>query len=286
MVERKKRLYLTQEQRDGQPNAPSVDDFALRINACWRKAVESIIETGKELIQARAQLAYGEWGKLFRDPKKVPFSQRTADYLMRIANHSVLSNSQYVANLPASWSTLSHIADLPGEAIVGLIADGSITPDTQAADVKEIAKRLEDEAIYNWKKFRETFQVQLRFMRKWPTGYVVGKLFGEVGDGDRDRALGDNELAELLPWFAEIDATHKREEAEYEAREKEREEQREASEEGRGRSRRAKAATKAAAVRLGNLNQASSEEYRQGPMAFFEDEAEEEQRLIDEAAPA
>jgi hypothetical protein len=44
------------------------------------------------LAPAKADLAHGRWGRLF-DEAMLPFGKRTAERLMAIANHPLLSNT-------------------------------------------------------------------------------------------------------------------------------------------------------------------------------------------------
>jgi hypothetical protein len=83
-----------------------------KITATWRKSVESIIETGRLLVEAKASLAYGQFGDLI---EKLPFSHRTAQCLMRIAEHRMLVNPHTCAELPASWRALAELARIPEE---------------------------------------------------------------------------------------------------------------------------------------------------------------------------
>ena len=59
-------------------SAMVVDQYVERIAAAWQNAVESIVETGRLLVQAKDELRHGEWGKIFEE-KRLPFShaQRT-----------------------------------------------------------------------------------------------------------------------------------------------------------------------------------------------------------------
>jgi hypothetical protein len=48
--------------------SPAADAFAAKITASWQKAVESILETGRLLIEAKEgpnKLPHGEFGKMF-----------------------------------------------------------------------------------------------------------------------------------------------------------------------------------------------------------------------------
>jgi hypothetical protein len=113
----------------------TADEFVVEITAEWdqidvgrRLSVEAIIKTGNKLIEAKAALDHGKWGKLFEEgplfhtdereldkPKLLPFGQRTAERLMRIAENPFLSNPTHVSILPPSWGTLDALAGLPIE---------------------------------------------------------------------------------------------------------------------------------------------------------------------------
>jgi hypothetical protein len=105
----------------------NIRNHQLKIKAAWQKAVSSIVETGQLLIKAKEALEHGEWGKMFEGDDKLPFGQETARQLMKIANHPVLSNSQYTGNLPASWYSLFTLTPLPPRQMERYIADGTIT---------------------------------------------------------------------------------------------------------------------------------------------------------------
>src|SRR5216684_7762077 len=94
---------------------PAVDHFAKKIQTAWQKAVSSILETGRLLIQAKQELAYGEF--LLMIEERLPFGARTAQMLMRIAEHPVLSNTKFISHLPPSWGTLHRLTQLPEKAL-------------------------------------------------------------------------------------------------------------------------------------------------------------------------
>ena len=78
---------------NGKATALTVDHFAELITASWRKAVTSIIETGRLLIQAKAKLDHGEFLRMFSNrlvQGSVPFGPRTAEMLMTIARNELI----------------------------------------------------------------------------------------------------------------------------------------------------------------------------------------------------
>jgi len=112
----------------------SADYWAPRINTEWRKSVEGIIGVGRQLIAAKEACEHGEFLRLFKghdnavsDP--VRFSANTAEILMKVANHPVLSKSEIAQTLPQSWYTLYELTKLEDEQIVAGIKSGEITPD-------------------------------------------------------------------------------------------------------------------------------------------------------------
>ena len=101
------------------------------------KSVAAIVETGRLLQEAKADLSHGEWGRLF-DERLVPFEIRTAQRLMAVAKHPVLSNATHVSYLPASWGTLYELSRRDPKVLTGAIHDGVITPEMQREDVKQL----------------------------------------------------------------------------------------------------------------------------------------------------
>ena len=77
--------------------APTAAQWAEAITASWQQAVASIIKIGKLLIRAKDQVDHGEWGPLV---KQLPFSHRTANCLMAIADHPIIGDLQCIANCP------------------------------------------------------------------------------------------------------------------------------------------------------------------------------------------
>jgi hypothetical protein len=53
--------------------------WADRISAAWQKSVDSIIETGRLLIAAKAGMQHGEWGIMVESD--LPFNRQTAPLL-------------------------------------------------------------------------------------------------------------------------------------------------------------------------------------------------------------
>lgn len=101
--------------------------YVTEIAAAWQKAVGSIIETGKLLNEAKANVNHGDWGKLLRE---LPFRERTAQMLMAIAANPVLADTNHGSDLPPSWRTLYelHANPLPLISRASNLQQGVHTP--------------------------------------------------------------------------------------------------------------------------------------------------------------
>jgi hypothetical protein len=98
---------------------------AQKINACWYKSVEGVMEAGLFLNQAKAELPHGKFLPLL---KLLDFDADTAEDVMWIAKHPRLSDSANFRNLPRAVSTLLLLADLTVEQYDAMAAAGHITP--------------------------------------------------------------------------------------------------------------------------------------------------------------
>lgn len=123
--------------------AHNVDFYARWINCEWGKSVTAIVDVGKALAQAKRLCEHGEFLRLFKGhdnavSEPVPFSERTAERLMSIAMHPVISNPTHVSDLPQSWGTLYELTKLDDEQIVAGIKAGEITPDMTRAQASAL----------------------------------------------------------------------------------------------------------------------------------------------------
>lgn len=106
------------------------------VTEAWQNAVESIVETGRRLTEAKHRIGHGRW---LDAVALMPFSEQTARYLMQIGRHPDLSNRQHVGDLPASWGTLAVLAQLPPGEIPRRIQAGEITPELNRAAAQQMA---------------------------------------------------------------------------------------------------------------------------------------------------
>lgn len=113
------------------------DQWADRICTQLGKTVGAIIEVGRLLIKAKADLPHGEFGRLFAD-HLVPFGHGTATRLMAIAQHPVLSNVAHAPSLPPSWMTLYELTKADGAKLKAALKNDVIKPDMKRRDVQAL----------------------------------------------------------------------------------------------------------------------------------------------------
>ena len=120
----------------------SFDDWPQRIATAWQQTVHGIIETGKLLIEAKVCLGHGRFSDMIRD--QLPFLPRAAQKLMSIAENPALANASHETHLPASWTTLYELSRHPARLVAEKIADGTITPRLERADVRRKVLGIEE----------------------------------------------------------------------------------------------------------------------------------------------
>ena len=110
--------------------------YARRITACQRKSVNCIIECGRLLIAAKDELKHGEFLKMIDN--NLPFKRSTAQALMKIAADGRITKYQRAGCLPAHWSTLVKLTQLPDAAFEARIVDGRIHPSLERRPAAEM----------------------------------------------------------------------------------------------------------------------------------------------------
>ena len=116
--------------------------WAKQIGESWQKSVESIIETGDLLIQAKEDLVHGEWQAMIETD--LPFEASTARKLKIIAENPIIGKRAHVHVLPASWGTLYELTKLDNELGEGTlqkkIDNGDINSKTERKDVVKLLR--------------------------------------------------------------------------------------------------------------------------------------------------
>lgn len=125
--------------------APAGNDawrWAEQINSEWRKSLQSIIETGRILLEAKASLMHGSFEAMCQT--SLDFSPRVAQRLMAIARDNRLSNPTHASHLPKAWTTLYELTTLTDEEFERAIADDIINPKMERGDVALIRNPSSD----------------------------------------------------------------------------------------------------------------------------------------------
>lgn len=112
-----------------------------KITKAWQASVESIIEVGSLLTQAKAELAHGEFEEMVKE--SCPFKIRTAQTLMQIAANPTIANAQHSACLPASWTTLYELARFEPAELSHAISNHWVKPEMTREDVKYLHARVQ-----------------------------------------------------------------------------------------------------------------------------------------------
>lgn len=111
------------------------------VSDSWRNAVDSIIETGRRLIEAKQRVGHGNW---LDAVELMPFGDSAARKLMQVSEHPVLSNRDFTTDLPASWMTLATLAQLPAADLTELISAGKITPELKQTQARALVAGRRD----------------------------------------------------------------------------------------------------------------------------------------------
>ncbi len=141
--------------------------WANRIREAHSKSVESTIEVGRLLIEAKADCDHGEWGEITGETTgkpMLPFKKSTAQAFMAIARHPFLSNPQHVGDLPPYWGTLAELSQLPPHDLEADLKAGRIHPDMTRADAVALRKPEQPPNQF------EANACYMQFTEKRPTG--------------------------------------------------------------------------------------------------------------------
>jgi hypothetical protein len=115
--------------------------WAQRIQSAWRKSLESVLDCGRLLVEAKATLARGEFLAMIK--ADLPFQRQTAFRLMAVASDKRLSNVAHGQHLPTSWRTLYELTKLDDTSFLRLLSAGAIRPDMERGDVAGFLKKTQ-----------------------------------------------------------------------------------------------------------------------------------------------
>ena len=126
----------------------TTQDWADLITGEWRKTVEGIILTGQALIDAKAELEHGSFGKMFSDSaspveRPVPFGERAGQMLIAVAER--FSNPNYGSVLPPSWRTLYVLTRPSPDVVDDWIGTGDVHPELQQGQARRLVESLKEQ---------------------------------------------------------------------------------------------------------------------------------------------
>ncbi len=105
-----------------------------RIETAWQRSVESVVEVGRLINEARSQL--GATYALLET--ELPFSTTVASFLSKIAKHPVLSDPHNFSRLPNGVNTLYHLTFLDEKTLIQQLQHGDISPNTTLNEVRTL----------------------------------------------------------------------------------------------------------------------------------------------------
>jgi len=108
------------------------------ITTDWRKSLEGIIQTGRDLISAKLELSNGEFQKMIR--AGLPFGKSTANALMRIARSKAITSDHPGGRLPHGYAVLGQLASLSVEDFRDAQERGLIGVDTSKKKAKAVRR--------------------------------------------------------------------------------------------------------------------------------------------------
>jgi hypothetical protein len=181
-----------------------MNDLAAKANAAWQQSVESVIECGRILIEAKRKVGHGNWLTFV---EKLKFSDRTAEMLIKIAMHPVLSNPKHVSNLPRSWGTLHRLTCLEQSDLEELLKDGTVNCETERKHVDELIAQFNKRGLYEYEDMVVALATLNKFMTKWPD--LNDNLVGSVGHFLSEPALvedgaGLDDIPKLCSWLSKL----------------------------------------------------------------------------------
>jgi|TARA_Y100000296_G_C5156354_1_gene249289 N6-adenosine-specific RNA methylase IME4 len=144
---------------------PDVIEASEYIGASWRLGVESIIETGRRLIEIRERFKNdrGKWSILIgahNHPGELPFGQQHTNRLIAIAESNRLN--AHVRTLPSDSYTLYQLTRLSDDRFDQLLEDGRIHPGMKrseaSAETRQESKAADEQRVLNAQPIKGKFK--------------------------------------------------------------------------------------------------------------------------------
>lgn len=107
--------------------------WANSITAKYAREVESVIDTGRELIAAKADLPHGEFQKMVRS--ELPFKERAAQMYMAVATNTRLLDPDIRPRLPNTLTTLYTLSKIDPDVFDAMLTANEINPERSNQDI-------------------------------------------------------------------------------------------------------------------------------------------------------
>jgi hypothetical protein len=135
--------------------------WVAKIAAAWKNAIDAVFQTGDVLLEAKRDLSHGSFLQMIR--KDLPFGPRTAQMLMVIAKDKRLRpNAKPASYLPASWTVLHVLNQLPDQEFSAALTAGIISPKMTRADARAIASPRRISVVVNHRTERVVSPVYVK----------------------------------------------------------------------------------------------------------------------------
>src|ERR1700730_16922526 len=203
-----------QEAKNGQAVAVAeiephtAPEFAQRINACWRRSREDLVEAGRLLCAAKEALDHGEFQAMIES--SLDFKQRMAEMLMSIYRDPRLSNPQHVALLPNTVGTLYELTRLKDDAFAARIADGTIRPDMERKEAETLVRG--NGPSRSMKRTEPADSFDPFFTPPWATRALMKRVLPQLGMHPKSHtertiwepACGEGHMSGVLQEYSEM----------------------------------------------------------------------------------
>jgi len=123
-----------------------------RLEAAHRRSVRLGIQLGDLLLDAKAALAHGEFGRLFRDHKRpafgaLPFSRRWGQRLMALAANPYVSDAKHASHLPGDVDACYLLTRLDDADLSAAIESGAVHGEMTRDDVRRLLPHPDEEEV-------------------------------------------------------------------------------------------------------------------------------------------
>jgi hypothetical protein len=133
---------MSDQANQKQPVAPALlaEECIGEINKACGCSAGWVIKTGDLLLRAERQLPRDQWLGMWQGGR-LKFGLRTGEMLMHVARHPALRNAKHFSSLPAAWSILYVLSQLPPEVVQQGIADGTIHAEMKLVEARRLRSR-------------------------------------------------------------------------------------------------------------------------------------------------